>query len=201
RRQGLLPGEPGGRGPADQARARRVQAGEALRQSRLRLRLVAPLHVQPEGARPGRGRRARPPGAVGQEVAAVSVAYTWGSEEAERRLPFPCDGYVPHPDAAYFRAVTVRATPERLFRWLCQLRAAPYSYDWIDNWGRRSPRTLTPGLERLAIGQGMMRAFTVVDFARDRHVTLRVKHATGAYGLFGDVAVTYPIPTPSRERS
>jgi len=39
----------------------------------------------------------------------------------------------------------------------------------------------------------MMRAFTVVDFARDRHITLRVKHATGAFSLFGDVAVTYLI--------
>jgi hypothetical protein len=130
----------------------------------------------------------------------VSVAYTWGSEEAERRLPFPCDAYVREPDAAYFRAVTARATPARLYRWLCQLRAAPYSYDWIDNWGRRSPRTLTPGLEHLAIGQSMMRAFTVVDFARDRHITLRVKHATGAFGLFGDMAVTYLILPEGPER-
>src|SRR5262249_57530164 len=82
----------------------------------------------------------------------------------------------------------------------CQLRAAPYSYDWIDNWGRRSPRTLTPGLEHLAIGQSMMRVFTVVDFARDRHVTLRVKHAARAFSLFGDVAVTYLILPEALER-
>ena len=130
----------------------------------------------------------------------MSVAYTWGTEEVERRLPFPCDSYVPEPDATYFRAVTVRATAARLYRWLCQLRAAPYSYYWIDNWGRRSPRTLTPGLEHLAIGQSMMRAFTVVDFARDRHVTLRVKHATSACSLFGDVAVTYLILPEAPER-
>ena len=130
----------------------------------------------------------------------MSVAYTWGTEKAERRLPFPCDSYVPEPDATYFRAVTVRATAARLYRWLCQLRAAPYSYDWIDNWGRRSPRTLTPGLEHLAIGQSMMRVFTVVDFARDRHVTLRVKHAARAFSLFGDVAVTYLILPEAAER-
>src|SRR5262249_22066033 len=107
RREGLLPGERRGRGHAHQARARRVLAREALRRYRLRLRLVASLHVQLESASPGRGRRPCPSGAVGEEVAAVSVAYTWGTQEAERRLPFPCDSYVPEPDAAYFRAVTV----------------------------------------------------------------------------------------------
>ena len=123
----------------------------------------------------------------------MSAAYTWGTTEAERRLPFACDVQVPGADAVYFRGVTVQAPPERLFRWLCQLRAAPYSYDWIDNRGRRSPRTLTPGLEHLAIGQTVMRIFTIVDFARDRHLTLRIKHGTGAFGVFGDLAVTYLI--------
>ena len=123
----------------------------------------------------------------------MSAAYTWGTTEAERRLPFACDARLSGADAVYFRGITVRATPERLFRWLCQLRAAPYSYDWIDNRGRQSPRALTPGLEHLAIGQTVMRIFTVVDFARDRHLTLRVKHGTGAFGLLGDLAVTYLI--------
>jgi hypothetical protein len=123
----------------------------------------------------------------------VSVALTWGTEEAERRLPFPCDAYAPEADAVYFRGITVRAAPERLFRWLCQMRVAPYSYDWIDNRGHRSPRALTPDLERLAIGQSMMRIFSIVDFAKDRHITLRIKHATGAFSLFGDLALTYLI--------
>jgi hypothetical protein len=131
----------------------------------------------------------------------VTVAYTWGTEEAERRLPFVCDNYLAHPDAVYFRGVTVRATPERIFRWLCQLRVAPYSYDWIDNRGRRSPRTLTPGLEHLAVGQSVMRIFTVVDFMRERHLTLRIKHGTGAFSLFGDLAVTYLIVPEGPERS
>ena len=130
----------------------------------------------------------------------MSVAYTWGTGEADRRLPFACDGYVPRPDAVYFRGVTVRAVPARLFRWLCQMRVAPYSYDWIDNLGRRSPRELTPGMEHLAIGQSMMRIFTVVDFAKDRHVTLRIKHGTGAFSLFGDLALTYLIVPEIPER-
>ena len=128
----------------------------------------------------------------------MSVAYTWGTEEAERRLPFPCDHSVERVEAAYFRGITVRATPPVLFRWLCQMRVAPYSYDWIDNGGRRSPRTLTPGLEELAVGQSVMRIFTLVDFAKDRHLTLRIKHGTGAFSLFGDLAITYLIvPEPS----
>ena len=123
----------------------------------------------------------------------MSAAYTWGTEEAERRLPFPCDRYVEQAEAAYFRAITVHAAPAVVFRWLCQMRVAPYSYDWIDNGGRRSPPTLTPGLEQLAVGQSVMRIFSLVEFAKDRHLTLRIKHGTGAGSLFGDLAVTYLI--------
>jgi hypothetical protein len=130
----------------------------------------------------------------------VSAAYTWGTEEAERRLPFPCDHYVERADAAYFRGITVHAAPAILFRWLCQLRVAPYSYDFIDNGGRRSPRALTPGMENLAIGQSVMRIFTLVEFAKDRHVTLRIKHGARAFSFFGDLAVTYLIVAEEAER-
>ena len=130
----------------------------------------------------------------------MSVAYTWGTSEAERRLPFPCDRYVEQAEAAYFRGVTVQTTPATLFRWLCQMRAAPYSYDWIDNGGRRSPRALTPGLEHLAVGQSLMRIFTLVNFAKDRHLTLRIKHGTGAFSVFGDLAITYLIVPEAPER-
>ena len=137
---------------------------------------------------------------VAESVAAVSIAYTWGTEDAERRLPFPCDRYVAQAEAAYFRGITVRARPATLFRWLCQMRVAPYSYDWIDNGGRRSPRTLTPGLDELAVGQSMMRIFTLVDFVKDRHLTLRIKHGTSAGSLFGDLALTYLIVPEGPER-
>lgn len=123
----------------------------------------------------------------------MSIARTWGTDATERALPYPCDRYVDLPEAACFRGVTVRASPTTLFRWLCQLRVAPYSYDWIDNRGRRSPQILTPGMEALAVGQSVMRIFTLVEFARDRHLTLRIKHGTGAFRLFGDLAVTYLI--------
>ena len=124
----------------------------------------------------------------------MSVAGTWGSTPADRDLPFPCDRHLAGWDDALYRAVDVDASPTTVFRWLCQLRVAPYSYDWIDNRGRRSPRTLTPGLDALAVGQRVMTIFDLVEFERERHLTLRLARA-GA--LFGDVAVTYlVVPRP-----
>ncbi len=118
---------------------------------------------------------------------------SWGVEPAETALDFACD-HLPEPfDAAYFRGVTVDAPPATLFRWLCQLRAAPYSYDWIDNWGRRSPRRLIPGLENLAIGQTVMSIFDLIAFERDVHLTVRIKPGTLAERMFGAVVGTYLI--------
>ena len=121
----------------------------------------------------------------------MSVATTWGTTAAERALPYPCDRFVERLDAACWRGVSVRADAARVFRWLCQLKVAPYSYDWIDNGGRRSPRSLTPGVERLALGQRVMRIFELVAFEPDRHLTVRTR--AFAPGLFPAVAVSYLV--------
>jgi len=120
----------------------------------------------------------------------VSLAerfHHWGSTPEERTRALPCDDVLPDATEAYHRAVDVAAPPARVFRWLCQLRVAPYSYDWIDNGGRRSPQQLTPGLEDLELGQPVMRIFELVNFAPDESLTLRLRRP----GLFPPLAVSY----------
>jgi hypothetical protein len=119
-------------------------------------------------------------------------ATVWGATATEQAASYPCDDLAPDPAEAWFRAVTVRAPRPTVFRWLCQLRVAPYSYDLLDNAGRRSPRTLTPGVERLAVGQRFMSIFTLVDFAVDEQITLR-NTAPRALAVFGPLTVTYAV--------
>ena len=112
------------------------------------------------------------------------------STPEDRARTFPCDRVIPEAREAWYRAVDVAAPAPVLFRWLCQLRAAPYSYDWIDNFGRQSPRTLTPGLDDLAVGQRVMTIFTLTDFERGVHLTARLRNGLT---LFGDIAATYLV--------
>jgi len=121
----------------------------------------------------------------------VTIAYTWGTRPEERGLSYPCDLLIPNPDDSLYRGVTIDASSQTVFRWLCQMRVAPYSYDWIDNGGRESPRTLTPGLEDLALGQDLMEIFQLADFAPDQHLTLRIKPNSRAQRIFGDIAGSY----------
>jgi hypothetical protein len=123
-------------------------------------------------------------------------------------MVYPCDRHLRGADDAYFRAVSVAAPADVLFRWLCQLRVAPYSYDWIDNLGRTSPRTRTPALEHLAVGDVFMTIFELVEFERDRHVTLRSRWDAEPAGtepflrlsgaLFPAIAVSYVIADAGR---
>ena len=125
-----------------------------------------------------------------------SLARTWGSTPGERREAFPCDPYLLDGDGDYFRAVDVAAPAPVLFRWLCQLKVAPYSYDLLDNFGRRSPRHLVPGVEVLAPSQKVMTIFKLVDFEKDRHLTL-VLDLPRAVSVFGRVAVSYVVSPTS----
>lgn len=72
--------------------------------------------------------------------------------EAETRERFGCDELVTAPALEAWRGVDVAAPVEAVWPWLTQVRAAPYSYDWIDNLGRRSPRRPL-GLREPVVGE------------------------------------------------
>ncbi|MBB6347566.1 hypothetical protein ACWGH8_05240 [Nonomuraea muscovyensis] len=122
----------------------------------------------------------------------MTLPRNWGASPAEVAAPYPCDRFVGGPSEDWFRAVTVEAGADVVFAWLCQLKVAPYSYDLLDNGGRRSPRTRTAGLDRLELGQTFMTIFDLVDFTPGRQVTLRMAEPRFAW-LFGALVVSYTV--------
>lgn len=103
------------------------------------------------------------------------------------------------PAVTWIRSIDVAAPAPRVFRWLCQLRIAAYSYDWLDQGGRRSPRVLTPGLENLAPGQEFMKIFRLESFAVDRHITLALASPARRRAV-GDLVVTYAVEALGTDR-
>jgi hypothetical protein len=116
----------------------------------------------------------------------------WAATEEEIRAAYPCDRLFERPQDSWYRAVTVRADRSTVFRRLRQLKVAPYSYDLLDNRGRRSPRALTPGAGTLRTGERFMDIFALADHDRDRHPTLLIDDP-GALRLFGDFGISYTV--------
>ena len=77
----------------------------------------------------------------------------WGVDEDETTRRYGCDDFVTAPALEAWRGVSVAAPPEAVWPWVTQIRVAPYSYDWVDNLGRRSPRSLL-GLPEPVVGEG-----------------------------------------------
>ena len=70
---------------------------------------------------------------------------TWGATDDEVHGAAVGDDLVPAARLVATRAVTIAAAPSAVFPWLRQMgfgRAGWYSYDWIDNLGRRSASTI-----------------------------------------------------------
>ena len=113
----------------------------------------------------------------------MTPGLNWGATPAERAASQPCDALAPKAATRADRAISIDAPPATVFAWLCQLRVAPYSYDILDNVGRRSPRKRDPKLTELEVGQRFMTMFALQSFVNDEHITLRSK----------GVAVTYAV--------
>lgn len=99
---------------------------------------------------------------------AISIAFTillspllrrwyshWGMSVEEAKQQLPGDEYVPQPRSEVNAAVTVRASPEKIWPWFVQLgcqRAGWYSYDLLDNGGIPSASRILPEFQHLAVG-------------------------------------------------
>ncbi len=128
----------------------------------------------------------------------AGLPWSWGATDAERQADYPCAALVPDPAHRMIRAVDVAAPAATAFRWLCQLTRAPYSYDLVDNLGRRSPRTLTPGAEDLRIGTTFVMIFQIASF--EPGVEITGVGRPGPTRRFGPMACTYRV-VPVGERT
>jgi hypothetical protein len=114
----------------------------------------------------------------------------WGVTDDEVARHYPCDDIVAVPVLQAWRGVTVRCEPEALWPWVGQIRLAPYSYDWIDNLGRRSPRELRV-LPEPAVGQHFSTAATrpvgrILSVSPAEQLTGRIAGAVISYVLVPD---------------
>ena len=123
---------------------------------------------------------------------AAGLPFFWGATSAERSSSYPCDALASPGSCLAVRAVSCAADPDGVFGWLCQLRRAPYSYDLLDNFGRRSPRALRADLLDLHDGQTFMTIFTLVGHVQGRSITLALKPGLPT-AVFGPLVCTYEV--------
>jgi hypothetical protein len=115
------------------------------------------------------------------------VPLAWGCTPDDLCRAYPADGMVEGPVLRMTRAVAVDAAPATVWRWVCQIAVAPYSYDWIDNRGRRSPRHLVDGADHVEVGQ-RVQVFRVTDVEPGHQWSgLTIPK------VFGRTAVTYAV--------
>jgi hypothetical protein len=113
------------------------------------------------------------------------VGDRWGVSEAETRRHYPCDDLVRTPTLRAWRGVSVDADPATVWARLRQVRLAPYSYDLLDNLGRRSPHERRD-LPEPRVGDPFTRAFgrdqgRVVAVEPGEHLTTRIMGAHMSY--------------------
>jgi hypothetical protein len=115
----------------------------------------------------------------------------WGVHDSETTLHYECDDFATEPALEAWRGVTVDAPAAAVWPWLGQIRVAPYSYDWIDNGGRRAPRAVL-GLPEPRVGK----AFTA-SAGRPLGRIVAVQPGTSLTATILGAFMTYRlVPTP-----
>ena len=114
----------------------------------------------------------------------------WGVGDGDIQRTYPCDDFVAPPAVQAWRGVRVAAPPAAVWPWVAQVRLAPYSYDWIDNLGHRSPQRLV-GLPEPCVGDAFTTAAgrkrgRIVAVCPGIHLTATIMGAFMSYVLVPD---------------
>ncbi len=102
----------------------------------------------------------------------------WGATDDEVASSIPGDELIADAPVSATRSISLAARPEEVFGWLAQMgfgRAGWYSYDLIDNLGRRSAVRLHPEWQVQAAGEripGGPIDFDVTHLRRPDHLVL-----------------------------
>ncbi|MEM9132793.1 MAG: SRPBCC family protein [Actinomycetota bacterium] len=122
----------------------------------------------------------------------------WGATDTERSDALPGDELVTDPAFSATRSISLAAPPDDVFGWLAQMgtgRGGWYSYDLVDNFGRRSATELRPEWQVSAVGDRVPAGplgFTVTDLDRPHHLVLALLDA-GGLGHGVDFSLAYRI--------
>lgn len=82
----------------------------------------------------------------------------WGATKDEIAGPVVGDDLCPDARITATRCITIAAAPAEVFPWLRQMgfgRAGWYSYDWIDNLGRKSATSIDTNWQSLGTGDNI----------------------------------------------
>jgi hypothetical protein len=117
----------------------------------------------------------------------LMIGDRWNVTDDEVARHYPCDDFLAAPTLQAWSAVSVQSSPPTLWRWVSQIRIAPYSYDWIDNLGRRSPQQLV-GLPEPVVGESFSTAATrpfgrILAVSAPEHLTGEIMGAYISYVL------------------
>ena len=105
---------------------------------------------------------------------------SWGATSDEVHGAMPGDDVVDDARLVATRSITLAAQPDEVFPWLRQMgfgRAGWYSYDLLDNLGRRSATTVNPEWQNLNTGDAVPGGpvdFVAVLVDPPRHVVLHL---------------------------
>lgn len=79
----------------------------------------------------------------------------WGASVEEINGAVVGDDLCPSPKSTATRCITLNARPDEVFPWIRQMgfgRAGWYSYDWIDNLGKKSATRIHPEWQDIVSG-------------------------------------------------